>query len=200
MAAPTTEFRQLNVNLATTALDTAAERKTAAAAGTLVDASGSNPLDFDLVSIAGAVAAVRSAVKHLVWHVTAWGGNTQVSNFRGWFQAGASGWGFDQGATVQKFKALTYETGPNGVAYVQNADATSYGGHATWDAFLVQANAPGSQNLFAGDGQTSFTNADDDVVGFESLLSVDPAETSGTYLGTVTAGYEYRFSQRFDYS
>lgn len=196
MGAPTTEFRSLANNLATTALDTASERKTAAAAGTLVDASGSNPLDMGLVSIAGAVAAQRSAVKHLTWHVTAWNGNTSASNFRGWFQA--VHWGFDQGATVQKYRALKYQSGTNGQAYVQNADETSYGGHAAWDVFSVNANAP-SQNLYAGDGDVSFGTGDDDIVGFQTLLSVDPAETSGTYLGTTIAGNEYRFSLRYDY-
>lgn len=197
MGAPTTEFRSLANNLATTALDTASERKTAAAAGTLVDASGSNPLDMGLVSIAGAVAAVRSAVKHLCWHVTNYQGNTQLSDFRGWFQS--THWGFDQGGTVQKYRALKYQSGTNGQAYVQNADETSYGGHAAWDVFAIQANAP-AQNLYAGDGDVSFGSSDDDIVGFQTLLSVDPAETSGTYLGTGTAGYEYRFSLRHSYN
>lgn len=197
MAAPTTEFRQLNVNLATTALDTAAERKTAAAAGTLIDSSGSNALDFGLVSIAGAATPQRSAVKHLAWHVTAYNGNSAASNFRGWFQT--ADWGFDNAGTGQKYKALRYEAGANGAAYVQNADESSYGGHATWETYAVQANAP-TQNLYAGDGATSFANTDDDIVGFESLLEVDELETSGTYLGNVTAGYFYRYSMRFDFS
>lgn len=196
MPAPTTEFRSLANNLATTALDTRAERKTAAAAGTLVDASGSNPLDMGLVSIAGAVAPVRSGVRHLVWHVTDYEGNTEVSNFRGWFQA--THWGFDQDS-VQKYKALRYEAGANGTAYVQNATDASYGGHATWDEFDVNANPPGSQNLFAGDGALSFGAGDDDIVGFQTLLEVAEDETSGTYLGTST-GYEYRYSLRFDYN
>lgn len=197
MAAPTTEFRSLANNLATTALDTAAERKTAAAAGTLVDASGSNPLDMGLVSIAGAVAPVRSGVKHLVWHVTAYNGNTAVSNFRGWFQA--AHWGFDDVGTTQKYTALRYESGANGTAYVVNAAETSYGGHATWPAFSVNASAP-AQNLYAGDGATSFGSSDDDIVGFQTLLEVDELETSGTYLGLAAAGYEYRFSLRYDYN
>lgn len=199
MAAPTTEFRALSNALATTALDTAAERKTAAAAGTLVDASGSNPWDFGLVSIAGAVAAVRSLVKHLVFHCTNYQGNTQLSNFRAWFVTGVGGWGFDQAGSRFQYRALRYESGANGQAYVQNADETSYGGHAAWDVMAVQANAP-AQNLYAGNGATSFaTGATDDVVGMQALLEVDPAETSGTYLG-VTAGYEFRLSLRFDYN
>ena len=198
MPAPTTEFRSLALNLATTALDTRAERKTAAAAGTLVDASGSNPLDMGLVSIAGAVAPQRSAVKHLTWHVTNYQGNTEVSDFKGWFQA--SHWGFDDAGTAQKYTALRYESGANGTAYVQNAAETSYGGHATWPAFSVNASPPGSQNLFAGDGALSFGSGDDDIVGFETLLEVDENETSGTYLGTGTAGYEYRYSMRFSYN
>jgi len=199
MAAPTTEFRAVANSLATTALDTASERKTAAAAGTLVDASGANPLDFGLVSIAGAVAAVRSAVKHLLFHCTNYQGNSQISNLRAWF-AGTGNWGFDQAGTRLQYRALRYEAGANGSAYVVNADENSYGGHAAWDVMAVQANAP-TQNLFAGNGATSFsTGATDDVVGLQALLEVDPAETSGTYLGTVTAGYEMRLSLRFDFS
>jgi hypothetical protein len=195
MATPTTEFRALLNSLTVIQMDTASERKAQAASGTLVDAEA-NPWDFGTVSIAGASAPVRSAVKHLCWHITAWGGNTAASNFRGWFNT--TGWGFDNAGTTQKYVALKYEAGANGDTYVVDADEDDYGGHATWDVFAVQAGAP-AQNLYAGDGATSFGVADTDIVGFQSLLEVDELETSGTYTA-LTSSYEYMLSHRYDFS
>ena len=199
MPAPTTRFKAQANNIATTALDTASERKTYQGAnGTAVDNSGSNPWDFGTVSIAGASSPVRSAVKHLMWDVSAWGANVAVSNFRAWFDSSPEGWGFDNVGTQFKYAALRYETGANGAAYVQNADETSYGGHATWSVMAHQDAAP-TQNLYAGDGATGFGSSDDDVVGFQALLEVDELETAGVYQGT-TSGYEFQMSLRYDYN
>jgi hypothetical protein len=182
MAAPQTQFKAIANNLATTAVDTAGERKTVAAAGTTVDNSGSNPWDFGTVSIAGASSPVRSALKHLMWHVTAWGSNIAVSNFRAWFDSSPEGWGFDNVGTLFRVVPLKYQTGTNG----------------TW-ATLPHQDAPPSRNLYAGDGDVGFGSGDDDVVGMQALLEVDELETAGVYQGA-TAGYEFRLSVRFDYN
>ena len=199
MPAPTTRFKAQANTPATTALDTASERKTYQGAnGTTVDDTGSNPWDFGTVSIAGAVAPVRSTVKHLMWDVSAWGPNVAVSNFRAWFDSNPEGWGFDNAGTQLKYKALRYQSGSNGTAYVQNADETSYGGHATWSVAAHQ-DSPPAQNLYAGDGDTGFGTGDDDVVGMQALLEVDELETAGVYLGD-TSGYEFQMSLRYDYN
>lgn len=207
MAAPTTGFKNIAITLATTALDTVAERRTEFSNGATISTGAGNEWNFGTVDISG--GAANSAVKHAMWKVTANGGNTTVDTFKIWIST-ASGqpadqWGFAQAGTVFKAVALRYEAGANGAAYVANADATSY---TNWTAAGVinpfqVATEPGSQNAYSGAGATSVDittiGTTEDVVGWEGYLAVAAGETTGTYKG-LDSGKEFRGNFKYSYS
>ncbi len=208
MAAPTTVFKNIDPTLATTALDTLAERLTQFSSGTTISTGAGNEWNFGTIDISG--GAADSAVKHAMWKVTVNGGNTLVDTFKLWISTAAGQpadqWGFAQAGTVFKAAALKYETGgTNGVLYVASATTSSY---ASWvGSFIINplevAAEPGAQNVYAGAGGTSCDittiGTTEDVVGWEGYLHVAAGETTGTYKG-LDSGKEFRANLKFSYS
>lgn len=192
MAAPTTRFRTFPNTTATTAVDTAAERLAAISGESTVSTGDGNELDFGTVDISG--GAANSAVKHLIWDVTADGGNTTVEDFRFWLSSN----GFDQAGTVLKMQPVSgadQGTPSNTENYVANAVVGSY----TW-ATAPEAD-PGSQNVYPSDEGSSMalSTTSDDVVMIALYVACAADETTGTYKG-VDSGYEFRGSFKYSYS
>lgn len=192
MAEPTTRFRDWPITLATTALDTAAERLAAVAGESTVSTGGGNELDFGNVDISG--GAANSVVKMCAWDVTADGGNTLVDTFLLWLSS--NGW--DQAGTVLKFQPLSgadQGTPSNTENYVQNAVVGSY----TW-ATMPEAE-PGAQNVYPSDEGSSMalSTTSDDAIFWASYCAVAASETTGTYKGT-DSGYEFQHSFKYSYS
>lgn len=192
MAEPTTRFREWPITLATTALDTAAERLAAVAGESTVSTGAGNELDFGTVDISG--GAADSAVKMCAWDVTADGGNTTVETFKLWLSS--NGW--DQAGTVAKFVALSggdQGTPSNTENYVQNATTSSY-------TFGNMAESePGGQNVYPSDEGSSMalSTTSDDVVFWAEYVAVAASETTGTYKGT-DSGYEFQHTFKYSYS
>jgi len=192
MAVPTTRFRTFPNTTAAIAVDTAAERL-AAISGELVVSTGiGNRLDFGIVDISG--GAANSAVKHLMWDVTADGGNTTVEDFRFWLSS--NGW--DQAGTVLKMQPVSgadQGSPSNTENYVANAVVGSY----TW-ATAPEAD-PGSQNVYPSDEGSSIvlSTTSDDVVMLALYVACASGETTGTYKGTDT-GYSFQKSFKYSYS
>ncbi|MCJ8328330.1 MAG: hypothetical protein MJK08_14660, partial [Campylobacterales bacterium] len=88
MAIPTTRFREIPNNTATTAVDTTAERLAAIAGESTVSTGSGNEADFGTVDISS--GAADSSVLTLLWDVTADGGNTSVDTFKLWLSS--NGW------------------------------------------------------------------------------------------------------------
>jgi hypothetical protein len=192
MAEPTTRFRDWPITLATTALDTAAERLAAVAGESVVSTGDGNVLDFGTVDISAGGA--NSAVKMCAWDVTADGGNTTVETFKLWLSSN----GFDQAGTVVKFQPLSGgdQGSPSDTEnYVQNAVVGSY----TWAD--MPESEPGTQNVFPTDEGSSMalSTASDDVIFWAEYLAVAADETTGTYKGTTT-DYEFQHSFKYSYS
>lgn len=199
MAPPTTVFRTWLNSVATTALDTAAERLGSAYSPTTISTGAGNELDFGTVDISG--GAAFSAVKHASWHCTADGGNTTVEDFRLWMSSN----GFDIAGSICKMQPLS--GGDQGTPsatenYATNATEASY----TWDHNgtpddPLDESLPSSQNVFPSDEGTSMalSTGSDDIVFWALILSIASGETTGTYKGTDT-GYELQFSFRYTYS
>jgi len=192
MAEPTTRFRAWPITLATTALDTAAERLAAVAGQSVVSTGSGNELDFGTVDISA--GAANSLVKMCAYDVIADGGNTVVEAYKLWLSHN----GFDQAGTVVKFQPLSGadNAAPSNTAnYVANAVVGSY----TWAT--MPESEPGSQNVWPTDEGTSMalSTTSDDVVFWAEYLAVASGETTGTYSG-VTAGYEFRHTFKFSYS
>ena len=192
MAAPTTRFRTFPNTLATTAVDTAGERLAAIAGQSVVSTGDGNELDFSTVDISG--GAANSGVKHVLWDVTADGGNTLVSDFLFWLSS--NGW--DQAGTVLKFQPVSgADQGSPSLTenYVQNAVVGSY----TW-ATAPEAE-PGAINLYPSDEGSSMalSTTSDDCVFWAEYVAVASGETTGTYKGT-TSNYEFQHSFKYSYS
>lgn len=192
MAIPTTRFRLIPNNTATTAVDTAAERLAAITGESVVSTGAGNEADFGTVDISG--GANDSSVLTLLWDVTADGGNTTVDTFKLWLSSN----GFDQAGTVVKFAALSgadQGTPTNTQNYVQSATTASY-------TFVnMPESEPGSQNVYPSDEGTSMTlsTTSDDVIMWAMYVAVAAGETTGTYKGTDT-GFEFQHSFRFSFS
>lgn len=182
MAAPTTEFNNLDITLAGTALDSNAERL---AIDDVVSTGAGNELDFGSVNIGG--GAVDSGVLAAAWQVSAFGGNAQVENFRFWLSDN----GFDIGASVVKWFGGKMDATTE---WVQNATTGSYS-YAT----LVEAEP--AQNVYqGGDGSTtSIPSGDNDTSEFLAMyVAIGASETTGVYKGT-DAGFEFQYSFKYDY-
>jgi hypothetical protein len=192
MAAPTTRFRTIPNATATTAVDTAGERLSSISGQATISTGAGNELDFGTIDISG--GAANSAVKHVLWDVTADGGNTEVSAFKLWMSSN----GFDQVGSVMKFRALSGadKSSPSLTQnYVANATTASYT-FATLDE-----SEPASQNVFPSDEGTSMvlSTASDDVVMFALYAAIASGETTGTFKGT-DAGRELQFSFKYAYA
>ena len=192
MAAPTTRFRTWPISTAVAAVDTAAERLAAIAGESVVSTGAGNELDFGTVDISG--GAANSAVKMLMWDVTADGGNTTVETFLFWLSSN----GFDQAGSVVKFRPISGadQAAPaNTENYIINATTASYA-----FATLVEAE-PGAQNVYPSDEGSSMAIAvaSDDTIMIAMYVAVAAAETTGTYKGT-DVGYELQFSFKYSYS
>jgi len=192
MAAPTTVFRTWPITIATTAVDTAAERLAAIAGESSVSTGAGNELDFGTIDISG--GAADSAVKMLMWGVTADGGNTTVETFKFWLSSN----GFDQAGTVVKFQPISGadQGGPSDTEnYIQNATTGSY----TWAT--LDESEPGAQNVYPSDEGSSMalSTAADDTIMIALYVAVADSETTGTFKGT-DAGYEFQYSFKYSYS
>jgi len=192
MAAPTTRFRLIPNTTAAAALDTAAERLAAVSGESVVSTGAGNEADFGTVDISG--GAANSGVLHILWDVTADGGNTLVETFKLW----CSSIGFAQAGSVVKVQPVSgadQVTPSDTENYVANATTASY----TW-ATMVESE-PGAQNVFPSDEGSSMalSTTSDDVVMWAMYLAIAADETTGTYSGT-TAGYELQFSFKYAYS
>lgn len=192
MAEPTTRFRSWPISLATTAIDTAAERLASVAGQGIVSTGAGNELDFGTVDISG--GAANSLVKMCAWDVTADGGNTTVEAFKLWLSSN----GFDQAGSVIKFQPLSGgdQASPSNTAnYVANAVVGSY----TWAT--MPESEPGAQNVWPSDEGTSMalSTTSDDVIFWAEYAAIAASETTGTYKGT-DAGYEFQHSFKYSYS
>jgi len=191
MAAPTTRFRLIPQNTATTAVDTAAERLAAIAGSSVISTGVGNEVDFGTVDISG--GAANSGVKTMLWDVTADGGNTAVDTFKIWMSSN----GFDQAGSVAKLQALSgadQASPSNTENYVADGVVASY----TWGNM---PEAEPAQNLWPSDEGTSMvlSTASDDVLMWAMYLAIAASETTGTYKGT-DAGMELQFSLKYSYS
>ena len=192
MAAPTTRFRTFPNSTATTAVDTAGERLAAIASQSVISTGAGNELDFSTVDISG--GAANSGVAHVLWDVTADGGNTTVSTFLFWLSS--NGW--DQAGTVLKFQAVSgadQGSPSNTENYVADAVVGSY----TW-ATAPEAE-PGGANLYPSDegSDMALSTTSDDCLFWAEYVAVAASETTGTYKGT-DSGYEFQHSLKYSYS
>ena len=192
MAVPTTRFRVFPNSTATTAVDTPAERLGAIAGEYVVSTGAGNEADLGTVNISA--GAADSQVIHMLWDVTADGGNTQVDTFKLWLSSN----GFDVAASVLRFAALSgadQTTPTNTQNYVANATTASY-------TFSDMPEAePAGQNVWPSDEGTSMALAttSDDAIMWAVYAAIGAGETTGTYSGT-TAGYELQGSFKYTYS
>lgn len=192
MAVPTTEFRTWPITIATTAVDTAAERLAAIAGESSVSTGEGNELDFGTIDISG--GAANSTVKMLMWGVTADGGNTTVETFKFWLSSN----GFDQAGTVVKYRPISggdQGSPSNTENYIQNATTGSY------SFTTLDESEPGAQNVYPSDEGSSMalSTAADDTIMIALYVAAADSETSGTYKGT-DAGYEFQYSFKYSYS
>ena len=191
MAEPTTRFRLIPNTTAVADIDTAAERLASISGQSVVSTGAGNEADFGTVDISG--GANNSGVLHLLWDVTADGGNTTVETFKLWLSSN----GFDQAGSVIKFQPVSGDdqgSPSNTENYVANAVVGSY----TW-ADMPETEP--SQNVWPTDEGTSMTlsTTSDDVVMWAMYAAIAASETTGTYKGT-DAGYELQFSFKYSYS
>lgn len=192
MAEPTTRFRVIPNTAATTEVDTAAERLAAISGQSVVSTGVGNEADFGTVDISG--GAANSGVLHLMWDVTADGGNTLVETFKLWLSTN----GFDQAGSVVKFQPVSGSdqgTPSDTENYVTSAVVGSY----TWGD--MPESEPGSQNVYPSDEGSSMalSTTSDDVIFWAMYCAIASGETTGTYKGT-DAGYELQFSFKYSYS
>jgi len=202
--APTTYFRDVDITSAATTFDSLSKR--GAYLGTVVNNGGSNPWDFGTVDISMLSAGVTfSVVKNLMWRVSPNGdnGNDVCDNFKFW----VSREGFESTSTRINFQSLSDLAGStetNTDGYVANAITTSYTFTAgPGDGTTAE---PSTQNVYAADDTASVSltgvqsGATSEAVWIAAYYDVADNETTGTYEGTATAGYELVCSFKFDYS
>ena len=192
MAEPTIRFRLIPNNTAATALNTPAKRKGVISGESVKSTGAGNEADFGLVDISG--GAANSGVLHLLWDVTADGGNTLADTFKLWLSSN----GFDQAGSVIKVQPVSgSDQGSPSLTenYIQNAVVGSY----TW-ATMVEAE-PGAINIYPTDEGSSMvlSTTSDDAILWAMYAAIAASETTGTYKGT-DAGYELQFSFKYTYS
>ena len=192
MAVPTTRFRDIPNDTATTAVDTAAERLAAITGESVISTGEGNEIDFGTIDISG--GANNSGVQTMHWDVTADGGNTTVDTFKLWLSDN----GFDQAGSVIKMQPLSgadQGTPVNTENYIANAVVGSY----TWGD--MPETEPGSINVWPSDEATSMvlSTTSDDTVMWAMYAAIASGETTGTYKGT-DAGYELQMSFKYAYS
>ena len=194
MAIPTIQFRTFPITVTAAELDTAAERLAAIAGQSVISTGDGNELDFGTVDISG--GAANSAVKMLMWGVTADGGNTVVETFKLWLSSN----GFDQAGTVVKYVPLCGTDGPDILTeqYVVNATTSSY---ATLGWTTLDESEPGAINVYPSDEGSSMalSTTADDVVMVALYAAIADNETTGTFKGT-DASYEFQYSFKYSYS
>lgn len=194
MAEPTSRLRDFPNATATTAVDTAAERKGVISGTNVITTGAGNEAEFTpAIDISGGQA--NSLVKHFLWDITADGGNTTAETFKLWIAAASIG--FDQAASVVKLRALSgADQGTPSLTenYIQNAITSSY-------TFANMPESEPSQNLYPSDEGTSMalSATSDDALMFACYLFIAAAETTGTYKG-LDAGYELQVSLKYSYS
>ena len=183
MAAPTTEFNELSLALAGTALDANAERL---AIDSVISTGAGNELDFGSVNISGGQA--DSDCKAMAWQASAYGANSQVENFRFWISTE----GFDIAGTVIKYGDWKLD---DVTEWVQNEVPP-----ITGEVGNLPSSEPAQNIHQGGDGTTaSITSADNDTTeAIVMYVAVDATETTGVYKGT-DAGFEFQFSFKYDY-
>jgi len=192
MAEPTVRFRTFPITVTVEELDTPAERLAAIAGQSVISTGVGNELDFGTVDISE--GAANSAVKMLVWDITADGGNTLVENFLLWMSTN----GFDQVGSVMKFQPISGDDqGSPSLTenYIVNAVVGSY----TWAT--LDESEPGAQNVYPSDEGSSMVlnTTADDVIMVALYAVIADNETTGTYKGT-DSGYELQFSFKYAYS
>jgi hypothetical protein len=192
MSEPTARFRLIPQATATTAVDTANERKGSIADQSIITTGVGNEANFGTIDISG--GAANSGVLTMLWDITADGGNTLVESFKLWMSSN----GFDQAGSVCKMQPLSGgdQASPSETEnYVANGVVASY----TWAT--LDESEPGSQNVFPSDEGTSMalSTTSDDAIMFALYLAIAASETTGTYKGT-TSGYELQFSFKYAYS
>lgn len=192
MAEPTSVFRTFPNNTAEAAVDTPAERLATISGESTVSTGAGNEADFGTVDISG--GAADSSVVHMLWHISADGGNTTAEDFRLWLSSN----GFDQAGTVMKDQALS-GADQGTPSSTENYDVTDAKSTYTWAT--MDETLPGAQNMWPSDEGTSMTlsTTSDDAVMWGLYLAVASGETTGTYKGTDT-NYEFQFSFRYTYS
>jgi len=192
MAVPTTRFRLIPNDTAVAAVDQASERLAAITGESVITTGVGNEADFGTVDISG--GANNSGVLHMLWDVTADGGNTAVDTFKLWLSDN----GFDIAGSVIKVQPISgADQGSPSLTenYIVNAVIGSY----TW-ATMVETE-PGAINVYPSDEGSSMvlSTTSDDVVFWAMYAAIASGETTGTYKGT-DAGYELQFSFKYAYS
>lgn len=192
MTVPTIRGRIFPNATATTAVDTASERKGSITSQYTWSTGSGNEANFGTIDISA--GAANSAVLHGLIDWTADGGNTLVQDFKIWFSTR----NFAQAGSVLKFRALNgadNASPTNTQAYVNNATTSSY----TFSN--MPTSEPGSINLYPTAGTTSMalSTTSADALMFAMYLAIASGETTGTYSGT-TASYGLQLSHKYTYS
>ena len=193
MAEPTARFRTFpRTTTTTTQLDSAAKRIGTITGESVVSTTGGQEHDLGIVDITGGQA--DSAVEHVLWDITADGGNTVVDTFRVWLSLE----GFTEAGTLVYLAPLrgsadggTSNTDP----YVQSAITSSY------PKVAAIATSEPSQNVWPSDEGTvmSLSTTSDDACLWAHYVAVDASEITGTYKGT-DSGKEFQYSFKYNYS
>lgn len=192
MAEPTIRFRSIPNNTGATALNSPAKRLGVISGESVKSTGVGNEADFGLVDISA--GAANSGVLHLLWDVTADGGNTLADTFKLWLSSN----GFDVAGSVVKVQPVSgSDQGAPSLTenYVSNAVVGSY----TW-ATMVESE-PGAINIYPTDEGSSMvlSTVSDDAILWAMYAAIAAGETTGTYKGT-DAGYELQFSFKYTYS
>jgi len=185
MGAPTTEFKQIPTDGSVAAgdIDTGAERNTAMSTWSAVDVG--TPLDFGSVSISG--GAANSSVQAVAFRVTAFNGNTTVTNMRFWVTENFAD------STVNWAK-VDLDAG-DWVATPTPSNPTSA---------ATPTSEPGTQNVLKADSSTTdltdeYTDVSDTTEAIVLHIAVGASETLGTYQGTA-GSQDLQFNLKFDFS
>jgi len=197
MAEPSTRFRTIPNSTDTTAINLKSERLANISGQAIVSTGDGNEADFGTVDISG--GAANSAVVHVLWDVTADGGNATVETFKFWNNLE----GFDIAGSKCRYQAVggIDNTSPvNNENYVLNAVVGSY----TWGD--SPTSEPGAINLWpttppSGTEDTSMalSTTSDDVIMWANYIAIAAGETPGTYKNE-DAGFQLQFTLKYTYS
>ena len=193
MSTPTSRFRLIPNNTATTAVDTAAKRLAAIAGESAKSTGEGNEVDFSTIDISG--GAANSAVQTVLWDVTANGGNTVVDTFKLWLSSN----GFDMAGSVIKMIPLS------GDDQGSPSDTENYIADAVIGSYTfanMPESEPGSQNVYPSDEGSDMSisgGASDDVIMWAMYAAIASGETTGTYKGT-DSDMELQHSFKYSYS